>query len=346
MKEVLYYRQLLQETDDLRFENPREAVRRAEAVRERVAALDQETIGEADWLTLQAEAWGVTASALRTVSELGEAENAINVALAFLEAESWLGAADPAEYARLAQRASYLRRDQGRFDEALGLIDEAITIYRREDRPESWAGALADRGLILGRTGRQQEAVRYFGEALDRLDPDTSPRNFLSAIYNTACYLHEVDEDSPEVDELLVKWLVRACFCRHLLPTESFSLLKLDTLRALACFRLGRAESVLNELWRTQEGFERLGAVYEQSLTLLHLAKAYLSSGRVSEVKRVAAQLFPVFRGLRTDREASAALMLFYNAAQTETATVDLVAQVSATLREAQARNLARRDED
>lgn len=344
MKELRLCRRLLEEADDLRFENPREAVRAAETARDSAAALDRKAVGESEWLTLQAEAWGVCGSALRAVSELGEAEGAINVALAFLEAPELEAGRRLATQARLTQRAAYLRRDQCRFAEALHLIDEAIAVFREQRDAEATAGAWADRGLILGRAGRQQEAVHHLREALEQLDPDRSPRNFLAAIYNTALYLYELADDSPEVEALAVKWLDLACRGRRLLPPGGLGALKLETLRGLTALRLGQVERGLDGLWRTQEGFERLGAVWEQALTLLHLAEAYLAQGRTENVKGVASRLFPVFQSMKNEREASAALMLFYNAAHAETATIELVGRVSEALRKAQARSLARRD--
>lgn len=335
-------RRLLERAEELRFEDPREALRVAERARDRVAALDREEVGVSNWFALQADAWAVFGSALRSVSDLGDSEGALNVALAFLNAPEIRDQANPLAFGHLAQRAAYLRCDQGRFEEALSLIDEAILIYKSSGADQAAAGALADRGLILGRAGRKEEAIAQLGEALDRLDPDRNPRNFLAAVHNTALYLHELADDSPQVDDLALKWLKLAYRCHRKLPPESLSLLKLRTLQGLTSVRLGRIEEGIRELWNAQDGFQRLGAAYEQSLTLLHLASTYQVQGDTDEVKRVAAQLFPVFHSLKVDREASAALVLFYNAAQARTATLELIDQVSLTLREAQARNSRR----
>lgn len=345
MNVIRLCRRLLEAADDLRFENPREAVRVAEWARDSAAALDRRTVGKTEWLALQAEAWAVCGSALRSISELGEAEGAINVALAFLEAPELEAERRLDARARLAQRAAYLRRDQRRFAEALLLIDEAIEVFREQGDTEAAAGAWADRGLILGRSGRQREAIAHLGEALDQLDPDRNPRNFLAAIYNTALYLYELADSSPEIDALAARWLKLACRGHRLLPPDGLGALKLETLRALTALRLGQVDRGLEGLWRTQKGFERLGAAWEQARTLLHLAHAYLAQGGTKEVKRVASRLFPVFRSMKNDREASAALMLFYNAALAETATLEMVDHAAAALRKAQARSLARRDD-
>ena len=340
MSQLQQCQRLLEKAEELRLEDPREALRVAESARDQVAALDREEIGVSNWFALQADAWAVFGSALRSVSDLGDSEGALNVAIAFLTAPELKGHGDPLAHAHLAQRAAYLRRDQERFEEALELIDEAISVFRERGTVQVLAGALADRGLILGRAGRKEEALSHLSEALDYLDADLSPRNFFAAVYNMALYLYDLADDSPEVNELAVKWLKLAGRCHADLPAESFSLLKLRRLEGLTAIRLGQVEVGLGELWRTQESFERLGADFEQALTLLHLAATYLAQRRPQEVKGVAGRLFPVFCGLKTDREASAALMLFYNAAQAETATLELIDRVSAIVQEAQARSL------
>ncbi|HEX9734711.1 MAG TPA: hypothetical protein VGG06_22290 [Thermoanaerobaculia bacterium] len=307
-----------------------------------MAALDREEIGASNWFAIQADAWAVFGSALRSVCHLGDSEGALNVAIAFLTSPELRGNGDPLAYAHLAQRAAYLRRDQERFEEALELIDEAVSVYREHGTVQALAGALADRGSILGRAGHNEEALAHLSEALDHLDADLSPRNYFSAVYNVALYLHDLADDSPEVNELAVRWLELARRCHTDLPTESLSLLKLKRLEGLTSIRLGQIEAGLRELWQTHAGLGRLGADFEQALTLLHLAATYLAQGRPQEVKGVAARLFPVFRGLKTDREARAALMLFYNAAQAETATLELIDRVSAIVQEAQARSLMR----
>lgn len=338
MRELMICRRLLEQADDLRFENPSEAFRMAETVRRRAARLRKDQVGEAEWLDLQADVWAVMGSALRSISDPMEAEGALNVALAFLEASKIAAHFNPLKHARLAQRAAYVRCDQRRFEEALNLIDEAIEAFTDGGAAQAAAGALADRGLILGRSGRQDEAIRHLGEALDQLDPDQSQRNFTAAIHNTALYLHDLADDSPWTHDLALKWLHLAQRCHQALPPGSLNSLKLRTLLALTSIRLGHDEEGIHELWQAQEGFQQLGAVYEQSLALLHLATSYLIRGQREEVRRVSGRLFPIFRGLKSDREASAALMLFYDTAQAETATLDLIDQVSATLRRARGR--------
>lgn len=336
MVELEECRRLLDEADGLRYENPALAVQLAERVRDLGASLSRDAVGEPRWLALQADTWAVWGSALRSVAELRQAEGAFNVALAFLDTPEIAGELDPLSHPRLAQRAANLRSDQGRFEEALELIDEAFSEFERYGAKDKAASALVDRGIILGSSGRKAEALACLGEALDRLDPLTNPRNFVAAVHNTAFYLHEIAAD-PEADRLALEWLKLADRCHAALP-EGLSLLKLRTLKALTLIRLGWLDEGIHELWETLERCRDLGALYEQAIILLHLAATYLREGLTDEVKRVAGQLFPVFRSLEIDREASTALMLFYSAAHADSATLDLIDEVSETVRRVQLR--------
>lgn len=334
MVELEECRRLLDEADELRYENPALAVRLAERVRDLGASLSREAVGEPRWLALQADTWAVWGSALRSVADLRQAEGAFNVALAFLDAPELAGGLDPLAHPRLAQRAANLRSDQGRFEEALDLIDEAFSEFERYGAMDKATVALVDRGVILGSSGRKAEALTCLGKALDRLDPLTSSRNFVAAVHNTAVYLYEIAAD-PDADRLALEWLKLADRCHAALP-EGLSLLKLRSLKALTLIRLGGLDEGIRELWETQERCRQLGALYEQAIILLHLAAVYLGEGLTDEVKRVAGQLFPVFRSLEIDREASAALMLFYTAAHADSATLDLIDEVSKTVRRVQ----------
>ena len=324
------FQRLLSRADDLRYQSPRHALRLAEKVRDEVAGLDPEILGSTGWHILQAEAWGVLGSAFLGVGDLRSSEEALNVALAFLEVTED-PPASPLKHARLARRAAILRCGQRRFSEALELVGEALEIYRVRERSQELACSLADRGIILGFSGRMEEAISHLAQALDQIDPRRNPRYYLGTVHNMALYLHEVAE-TPAANELALDWLRLAIRCHRAFP-ENVNLLKLQSLQGLISLRLGRFEDGIKALSGAQEGFKRLGAFFEQAIVLLHVADAYLGQDRPRDVKRVAGELFPLFRRLDTDREVSAALMLFDRAAQAETVTHELIDKAADTLR-------------
>ncbi len=313
---------LLRKADELRHRDPQKAVRVAEGARDLAARIDQECVGEPQWSALQAEAWAILGSAYRAVADFRKAEGAFNVALAFVSPDPH-HRLDPLTRPRLAQRASYLRCDQGRFEEALDLNDEALVAYRDLAATKHLAQALVDRALILGRCGRTEEATQTLIRALFLLDPVESPRSFLAAIHNMTLYLCETSKTEAETLEAC-RWLALA-ERQHARFPESVNLLKLRMLEGAMAIRRGAQEEGVGRLWIAHDGFEQLGSIHNQTIVLLHLAGVYLTRGERVDVKKIAGRLFPILRKLAVDRETSAALMLFYKAAQAEAATLDLL---------------------
>ena len=71
------------------------------------------------------------------------------------------------------------------------------------------------------------------------------------------------------------------------------------------------------------------------ALVSLDLAAVYAAQGRTSEMRRLAEQMFPIFESRDVHREALAALVVFREAAQAEQATLALVQEIGAYLRQA-----------
>jgi hypothetical protein len=68
----------------------------------------------------------------------------------------------------------------------------------------------------------------------------------------------------------------------------------------------------------------------------LDLALLLLEQGRTAEVRTVAQEMLSIFQAQRIEREALAALRVFCDAAELETATVELVRRVERFLRRSQ----------
>jgi hypothetical protein len=91
------------------------------------------------------------------------------------------------------------------------------------------------------------------------------------------------------------------------------------------------AESAFREV--QQEFFgRRMG--YDAALVSLDLAIVLLMQGRTQELKQLAAEMMPVFESRDVHREAVAALIMFQHAAQEERLSVELLQNLSATLRQ------------
>jgi hypothetical protein len=72
---------------------------------------------------------------------------------------------------------------------------------------------------------------------------------------------------------------------------------------------------------------------YDAALVSLDLARLYAQEGCTEDLKRLAAEMMPVFQSRDVHREAILALLMFQRACEEERLTVDLVRQISAYLR-------------
>jgi len=92
----------------------------------------------------------------------------------------------------------------------------------------------------------------------------------------------------------------------------------------------GPAEAAFREVQR--EFLERRMG-YDAALVSLDLARLLAAEGCTDDLKRLAAELMPVFESRDVHREAIVALLIFQRACEEERLTVELVQQLAAYLR-------------
>jgi len=317
----------LGQADELRHKNPRRSLDLALDARDVAAVLDRQAVGPIRWRTLQADAWAILGSSYRAVGDLRRAENAFNVAFSFLAEKPLF---DPLALSRLCQRAAYLRGDQGRFAEALELVDSAITDYRRIGEKGRLACALVDKGVLLRAAGRVREALALVRQALEILDPAAEPRIFLAASHNMALYLQELAETPAELEEAIA-WLELA-IAQHGQATESIDFFKTRAVVALTSIRLGRLEQGKEELQRCFEGFGRLDSVPNQAVMLLHLLAFATLAGDQEAIQRYTGHFFPLLHRLDPEDAIGRTLLELIQVVQRQAASAENGAAAMARL--------------
>ena len=85
-----------------------------------------------------------------------------------------------------------------------------------------------------------------------------------------------------------------------------------------------------------RDGFVAEGVPYDTALVSLEFAILYAEQGRMADLKRLAAEMVPIFSSLHIHREALAALAYLKQAVETERVSLALVNGVAAYLRRAQ----------
>lgn len=305
------------------FENPARSVEIAELAILLSERLDAAHYGRAVVQDLRARAWAYLGNARRISSDLPGAEQALKHAEALAEE----GSADPLEEARLLDLKASLLSDQGRFEEAAEVLGVVIDIYEEVRDPHRKGRALISQGLFLSYAGRPDKAVERIRLGLSLIDPATESRLVLMACHNLAWALN----DCGRAEEAL-RYLesFRSSYAEF---PNAWTGLRLRWLEGRIAAGLGRLDEAEERLRAVRESFVEQGLGYDASMVTLDLAALYLGQeGRGAEVRKLAAEMLPVFLSQDVHRQALAALAAFQQAVETDRATPGLVREITAYL--------------
>jgi tetratricopeptide (TPR) repeat protein len=271
---------------------------------------------------LQARAWAYLGNARRIGFDLAGAEEALARAERLAEG----GSADPLEEARILDLRASLLSDQGRFEQAAELLDVVIDIYDDLREPHRKGRAMISKGLFLGYAGWPEEAIRQIRKGLGLVDWDREPRLVLGARHNLAWFLNDCGR-SEDAQRQLQRF-------RHSYHefADAWTELRLGWLEGRIAVRLGRFVEAESRLLEVHRGFLAEGHGYDASLVALDLAHLYLEEGRHAEVKTLASGMLDVFLSQDIHRQALAALAVFQQAVEAESATPCLVREISSYL--------------
>jgi hypothetical protein len=180
---------------------------------------------------------------------------------------------------------------------------------------------------VLHRAGKPEEGIPLLYQALELIDPDQEPHLLLTANHNLIDDLAETGR-YMEAQRLLLQ---NRPLYRRLDPWLRYRKLWVEGKIALGLAQPERALSFLEE---ARAGFQAQDALFEVALTSLELAGLYAEQGRMSEIKRLAEEMVPVFSSRKIHREALAALSLWVQAVQAEEAGAELASRVAATIKQ------------
>jgi tetratricopeptide (TPR) repeat protein len=223
---------------------------------------------------------------------------------------------------RLMGMEASLRREQGRFIEALRLLRGAMAVATREIQPYLRLNC----GIVLEQMGDSEGAIRVLEEAAEK-----APRSLLFfarfRVGVSLCHLGRHQEA-----EVLLPEVVR-------LGIETGSKdyqMRVRWLSARIAAGHRKTEEALGVLKSVQREFLEQGNAYDAVLVSLDLAKLYLEQGETAVVKRLAEEMAPVFADKGVHHHAQEALKLFAAAARREAASVEFVVRVLTYLERAQ----------
>lgn len=284
------------------------------------------TYGRRAIVDLRIRALAYIGNARRVRSDLAGAEEAFDAAHAHLRR----GTGDPLDLAILLDLEASLRRAERRFPEAARLLRHAGEIFLEAGDPHRAGRSLLKLSIVHYFAGELEEALHKLRRSVDLLDMEREPRLRLYAEHNLAFYLSEAGrfQEAREVYR-------RAMPLYRAFP-EPWVENRRKWVRGRLLRGLGhpaRAESVL---LAARDGFVSEGIPYDTALISLEIAALYAEQGRTAELKRLAAEMVPIFASLHIHREALAALAFLTQAIEAEAASLEVVTAVADYLRRAE----------
>jgi tetratricopeptide (TPR) repeat protein len=272
---------------------------------------------------LRARAWAYIGNAHRVKFELREADEAFDRALIHLRR----GTREPWERAVWLSLKASLLRAQRQLDASMRLLNRALVLFLAVgDR--HWAGVtLISMDNAFQRAGKPERGIPLLRKAIDLIDAVQEPRILLVAQHNLLDDLIETGQHM-EAQRLLIQ--ARPLYRRF---DEPWIRNRRRWVEGKIARGLGQPEEAEELLLTARTGFLEQSAAYEIALVSLELAGLYEEQGRTAELKWLAEEMVPIFSSRQIHREALAALALWCQAVQTETAGAELAAQVASAIK-------------
>ncbi len=272
---------------------------------------------------LRARAWAYIGNAHRVKFEIREADEAFDRALIHLRR----GTREPWERAVWLSLKASLLRAQRRLDASMRLLNRALVLFLAiGDR--HWASlSLISMDNALQRAGKPERGIPLLRKAIDLIDAVQEPRLLLVAQHNLLDDLVETGQHM-EAQRLLIQ--VRPLYQRF---DEPWIRNRRRWVEGKIARGLGQPDRAEELLLKARTGFQEQDAAYEIALVSLELAGLYAEQGRTAEMKRLAEEMVPIFSSRQIHREALAALALWCQAVQSETAGAELAAQVASAIK-------------
>jgi tetratricopeptide (TPR) repeat protein len=209
-----------------------------------------------------------------------------------------------------------LLKDQRHPEKALALLEEAAAVGRCPER------ALIIKGIILEKMGEYETAVETLLRADSLVDRNADPllKNRLSLNLSVNfCHLSQYKEAAE---------LVNSARPLSVELGDEIVLVRITWLEGRIAAGLGRPWEALRLLRQARRRFSAERMSYDVALALLEEAALLLDEDRTVEVKALSQELTEVFNSKGVHREALAALRLFHEAAERETASAELARRV------------------
>lgn len=313
---------LLERSREAGFSNPAAAVELAELAVLVSGRLDVGHYGEGLAEDARARAWAHLANALRISSDLRRAEDALQKA----EEHHRRGGEDAYTGAEIQSFKASLLNAQGRYEEAAALLDPVIGLYRESKDRHREGRALIKKGTALSYAGKHGQAARLVGRGLAKIDVFEEPRLLVAGRHSLIACLRGSGRHEEALRALTE---TRGLYLQL---NERSPLIRLRWLEGKILRDLGKMEAAATAFREVRDNLVEQGIGLDAALVSLDLAMVFLERGDTGELKRLAAEMIPVFESRDDQQKALAAFLLFQKAAEAEQVTLGLLQEMATSL--------------
>ena len=290
---------LLERSRSFWHENARESVGAAELA---LMVLDRLDTGEYHPKLLEdfrGVAWGLVGNGQRILTDLAAAEGSLRRAFRHLER----GTGDALELAELYSLLASLRKDQTRWQEALELTERSGRLFQQLGERRRAAMALTKRPIILGSTGRLEEARRAGEELLEEFSAEEmGPMVHMAIRQNLALIMARAGWNLPGLR--LLREVRREA---SQAAVGRLAWMRLEWSEAQVLENTGLLDDAEDLYRQTRRSFEDEGIGVDTALLSLDLARVYRKQRKRRRARRAARRAEPPLRAARLDDFAVAA---------------------------------------
>jgi len=224
--------------------------------------------------------------------------------------------------AELASLEASLCIDQRRFSDAERLLVRAIGAFRCALDPNGEARTCIQLGNLLRTTGRPGDALVRHAQAAALIDAEVEPYLFVCTVTGRVNALCDLDR-AADAEPLLATHAASYAACDDVFLAHHCRMLQGRV--ALGLGRCGEAQGFFRT---TRDAYLELGRDYDAILVSLYLADTLLAAGKMSQLRRLATDLIPLFRSRGVARETLASLRLLAQAVTAETVSAAVLEKI------------------
>ena len=266
----------------------------------------------------RALAWAYLANTERVRNDFTAAQSGWRKALEYQSS----GTGDPLLEADLLALRSNLVVEQGHHSEAIEILRQALLAYEQVGDSHLVGRTFMMLGRVYGEIEQPADAIRLYYQALRHLEPGREEQLVLITVLNLASALARASW-VPVALEVLAQ--VAPIYDAD--PSSNL-VLKSRWLEASLLAKAGRVDDALVSYGAVRRSYQHLGRDYQAACSSMDEAVLLAELGRWDRVEELATEMYPSFLSTNLEREATAALMLFVEAVEQQTASVQLLREL------------------